>query len=383
MRALKLSCVLMGMFLTSHTFSQEERKSRWGFPSLPVTRIAERTAIANMFLGFKSLSDWMTGNVDLPYIAKPNEFCPSQSPSPFYAETVTVRPADTGTPPPSSFESLIVVAGQFNRTTARGRRNCGKALTQWYQENSQWSELSVKERLDTTLTLMKQQKQRLENERNHRFHPEFDISILACVGRREDASRTPETITNTLCNRYCNNNPTGVVLDPVVAGVERPGENCVTRKDRRGNEVTKNLAHGMGQIMPKTFWGWLNPPLDGYAHAVGFVGQHEDLKTSQAFARLGERPDIQMAMKVYHMNDNLKKDFLGSNDPGLRQFRERFLGTCFDQNTPKWMIAVAYYDRDNCSSYVQKVKRCREKCFDGKKSHNETLNCLLDKNRNY
>ncbi len=369
-------CIIffMGTLLSLEAFCQRSR----------VTQRSERTGISNMMLRMFTIRNWWQG--DLPHIASPGEFCPTLPTFSTHNEYVDVKPGDL-TEIPSSLEVLVAVASQFNRKTVRGRTKCNRAISNWYQQNSMWAEYSKKERIERTFTLMEEQKIRLEREENYRFHPDFDVSIVACIGRQEDNSYYPETASVRICNKYCNNNLEGVNLSPEAVSLERSGRNCVALQDDEEHELQKVLSIGMGQVIPQTFWGWNNPPPpgDGYANTVGFVDDNEGPHTSKAFGRLGERPDMQVAMKLIHINDNLKLDYLLNDSLSLKVFRDKFLGKCFHENTPQWLQAVAYYNghEKSCPSYVQKVGSCRKRCFDETENREQIINCLLKESKEY
>ena len=359
----KIFCILTAILFSYRSLPQQSREDT----SFPVTQISERRSIFNITLLSFFTKIWSVDT--MPHVSSPDNFCYQHGlPNNRFTDFATATTSEIKDLPPT-FEILVAVAGQFDRRNRQGRRNCMNAIQNWYQENSMWSHLSKRERISNVLQLIEEQKERLENEMDVRFHRDFDISIAACINRTEDKHAFPETIDRLLCNKFCNHNPQGVPLSNMIASVERPGENCQILTSS-GVEIPKTMSFGMGQIIGKTFWGWNNPPHDGYAAKSGLINTNEDPTTSQAFASLGDRPDIQMAMKLLHINDNLK----------INYSKALITSNCIDNNAPQWQKAVAYYNNHGkrCNQYVKKIKDCRKRCFDKNNiNRDQTVSCLL------
>ena len=359
-----MSIYLYIIFFVGFLFSFDVFPQRRVFS---ITHRSETTAVANVNRMTKFLRKWM--DTDLPYVTAPAEFCPQGA-----ATAVETDYVDVIVEPVSSFKSLLAVASLHNRKTGNGRKNCRKAISNWYLENSMWSHLNDRERIESTFTILEEQQKQLGEELDIRFHSDFNIGIVMCIGRRE-TNVYPETINRNVCNRRCNNNLRGVPSNLETLTFDRPGQNCVQSRNQ------KHLAHGLGQIMPNSFWGGFDTLEKGYGRRIGYTGTDETPDNSKKFINLGERPEIQMAMKIYQLNE-----YMNMRERLRRLHIFNYEGaSCVKINSESeeiWALAVARYDQQDCTPYVTKVKKCMRRCFWGK-TREQSIDCLLENDKTY
>ena len=324
MKALTLATLLLGSF---HLYG------KWSFSR----------SLGNMFFNMEQGSELYA-----PPLRPPSLFC-RKDPRPVLPENVK----DLFKPIPSTLSAIVELSDSFNRTTRSGRRACKRAMANWYEENSAWAQLGGRrQRLERSLELLEEGMAELRS-RGIRLHRDISLDLLACIGVTEVDTYYPETVTTmTICNSRCNNLMGAPRVrysrDPKVCRMPPPG-------------TKKGLGVGLGQMMPHTF--------REYTGELNFYD----------FESLPDRPDIQLQMKILLMNKNLSRNFSRHES-----FIERFIsntpgdGKCLKATDPNWIKAVAYYDQYNCSSYVNKIRRCLDRCFPEGSRRRGQMRCLLD-----
>ena len=247
--------------------------------------------------------------------------------------------------PPHPLAKIIQIADSFNRQTRRGRTECKRAVSNWYEKNSMWSHLNKEERLVKMIDLSRRAASRLKRN-GTRIHRDLNLGILSCVGKIESGRYYPEVVQlASVCNKYCNK----IYRDDTVPFESDPS---VCRTPTRDDWEGKNLSVGFGQVTARTFYG--NEEAAGKAEQMGLTG---------GLGELSSNPDAQTEMKLLHLNANIMMFARGRRDLDI------FIGVGDEENKcdPRELSlaekAVALYDQGRCKSYMRKFYRCMDTCF--------------------
>ena len=225
----------------------------------------------------------------------------------------------------TSYESLVELAGSFDRATADGRRRCYRALRGWYAQNSVWGGLSRREKAENVLYLIEWKVRELE-DRGLGFNRRFETGLAACIVKKESGeSFYPEIINWEVCE----------------------------------NNKSKSFAHGLGQALRSTYNLFLKHP--------DYLGDR-----TVTFEEIGTRPDLQIELMLQHINQNLGLNY--SYAPLMNQLN--IYDDCANHDTPQVEKAIIFYDREKCSEYVKDVTNCQKECFSWNNTTEESINCL-------
>ena len=225
----------------------------------------------------------------------------------------------------TSYESLVELAGSFDRATADGRRRCYRALRGWYAQNSIWANFTPRERVREILDLIKAKTWELETN-GLAFHGDFDVSLAACIIKNESGPTFYPEIINW---RFCK-------------------------------ETNDSSAQGLTQLTRTT-------------HRLFLMSEYYFFDKTVAFEEIGTRPSLQIELLLQQINENLHINY---SAPKMAAFmREK--KNCFTQDAPRWEKATMFYDGNDCFRYVRDMRRCRRNCFEETSTEEDIIGCLL------